>query len=155
MTNSLLESNFCTNAGSFIAISSPAPKKFKYHLRHRLRYLLTLFRPMTGQHIEYREGRNISSTARYASINNRLMVEQSCRDNIESIAYILVYFLKGSLLWQSLHWNTKKDKCDAIMKKKMEVSSDILCSGLPREFQYLLDEIREIFRDLIMFDWSK
>ena len=122
------------------------------------------FDPKTGQHIEYHEGRNISGTARYASINNHLGVEQSRRGDMESIAYILVYFLKGSLPWQSLHGNTKKDKYDAIMKKKMEVSSDILCSGLPREFQYFLDEIRrldftdqpryslyrEIFRDLFI-----
>ena len=102
------------------------------------------FDPKTGQHIEYREGRNISGTARYASINNHLGVEQSRRDDMESIAYILVYFLKGSLPWQSLHGNTKKDKYDAIMKKKMEVSSDILCSGLAREFQHFFDEIRRL-----------
>ena len=132
--------------------------------------------PKTGQHIEYREGRNISGTARYASINNHLGVEPSRRDDMESIAYMLIYFLKGQLPWQSLQGRTKKEKYDAIMKRKMEVPTDELCSGLPREFQFFIDDIRrldftdtpryslyrEIFRDLFiregyvydyLYDW--
>jgi serine/threonine protein kinase len=100
--------------------------------------------PKTQKHIEYREGKNISGTARYASINNHLGIEPSRRDDLESLAYILIYFLKGSLPWQSMQGKTKKEKYDSIMKKKMATKSEDLCAGIPREFKYFLDEVRKL-----------
>ena len=44
------------------------------------------------QHISYKENRHLVGTVRNASINVHLGIEQSRRDDIESVDYVLVYF---------------------------------------------------------------
>jgi serine/threonine protein kinase len=97
----------------------------------------------SGQHIPYRENRNLVGTVRYASINAHLGIEQSRRDDIEGIGYVLVYFYLGRLPWQSKQ-DKGKPQNNKIMEKKLVTPPEILCKQMPMEFSYYFHYCRNL-----------
>ena len=98
--------------------------------------------PKTMQHIPYVDKKNLTGTARYASINTHCGIEQSRRDDLESLGYVLMYFNRGSLPWSGLKAATKKQKYEKIMEKKISTPIDVLCRGYPQEFSTFLNYTR-------------
>ena len=87
-----------------------------------------------GNHIEYRNTTNFTGSLRYSSIRNHKGIEQSRRDDLESIGYMLIFFLNGKLPWQGLRGSTKSKRSTNIFNIKKNISLQDLCEHLPKEF---------------------
>lgn len=96
----------------------------------------------THTHIRYREDKKMVGTPRYVSINTHLGIEQSRRDDLEAIGYVLIYFLKKKLPWQGIKCDDRKLKYKKIMEKKLSVSIQELCYNLPIEFEKYFEYVR-------------
>ena len=88
--------------------------------------------------------KKLTGTARYASINALRGCEQSRRDDLEAIGYVLMYFLRGSLPWQGLHVNKGEDRYKKILLKKKGTSAEELCKTFPNEFAEYINYTRNL-----------
>ena len=61
--------------------------------------LAKCYKSSDGEHIPFWEGKNLTGTARYASLSTHLGYEQSRRDDLETIGHVIIYLLKGYLPW--------------------------------------------------------
>ena len=98
----------------------------------------------THQHIKFTVNKKLTGTARYASINALKGCEQSRRDDLEAIGYVLMYFLRGSLPWQGLQIQKGEDRYKKILQKKKATTAEELCKGFPKEFVDYINYTRNL-----------
>ena len=87
----------------------------------------------TFEHYAMKKNKKLTGTARYASINALRGNDQSRRDDLESVGYVLMYLLIGSLPWQGIDAKTKEEKYSKILYKKEITPPEELCKGYPEE----------------------
>lgn len=136
------------------------------------------FDPGFGRHIPLVQQKSaIIGTMRYLSVHAHQGFEHTRRDDLESLAYILIYFLCGSLPWQNIKAKSRKRQSESILKLKLTTPIEVLCKGQPDTFitflkytrsltfdarpdyEYLRAIFRQTFdfagyRDDCIFDWS-
>lgn len=96
----------------------------------------------TKEHVQYSENNKLTGTPRYASINNHNGIEQSRRDDIEAIGYMLVYIINKSLPWQGL--KKENGRYQNILDKKVQIPTNELCKNIPEEFKILIEYARKL-----------
>ena len=122
-------------------------KKKKNNLIYLIDFgLAKFYRDKNGAHIPMVNGKKIIGTVRYSSIHMHEGVEQSRRDDLESLGYIFVYFLKGRLPWQGLSSKTEttEEFYNILKKFKQNTSLDKLCKDIPEEFKNYLEYCRKL-----------
>lgn len=102
------------------------------------------------EHIKQKQGTSFTGTVRYSSINALQRMATSRRDDVESLAYVMIYFLKGRLPWQqvgkpiNVTTITAKQRKERVLEMKMSIPLEELCNGLPIEIVKFLDHCRKL-----------
>uniref|UniRef100_A0A5B6ZZ22 non-specific serine/threonine protein kinase n=1 Tax=Davidia involucrata TaxID=16924 RepID=A0A5B6ZZ22_DAVIN len=93
----------------------------------------------TGLHVEYDQRPDVfRGTVRYASVHAHLGRTGSRRDDLESLAYTLIFLLRGRLPWQGYQG---ENKGFLVCKKKMATSPENLCSFCPQPFRLFVEYV--------------
>ena len=103
----------------------------------------------TGKHIKFTELKKFTGTILYASVNALRFKEQSRRDDLESIGYMLIHLMKGSLPWQRIKVNNKKESYLKISEIKKHINPEKLCENLPGEMIDYINYVRRIIINLL------
>ncbi|KAJ6229206.1 casein kinase 1-like protein [Anaeramoeba flamelloides] len=98
----------------------------------------------THKQNKFKNNCDLVGTVRYSSINTHMGIEQSRRDDLESIGYMIIYFLKGRLPWQGFKVINNKERHKLVGDKKIDTSLKVLCEGLPEEFVFYLDYCKDL-----------
>ena len=91
-----------------------------------------------GQHIKFKNKKHTLGNRHYISINIHEKKQASRRDDIESLGYNMIYFLKGKLPWTNIK------KSDLILEKKKETNLDELCENCPIEFKSFIEYAKKL-----------
>ncbi len=97
-----------------------------------------------SKHYKIKNNLSFVGTLRYASLNSHKGIRQSRRDDLESMIYILIYFLKGKLPWQDIKAKQKEERHKMISEIKSKVTIESLCENLPSEFAELLTYVKKL-----------
>ena len=102
------------------------------------------YRSERGNHVKFSVTKQIVGTPRFCSINAMRGVEQSRRDDLESIMYLILYFIKGSLPWQGLKIDDKELRFKKITEIKKSSKLEDLCEGMPKEIFEFCQYIKKL-----------
>ena len=121
-------------------------KKSKLNIIHIIDFGLSIGYTdnFSEKHVEITENNPLRGTTRYLSINGHKGLTLSRKDELESIGYLLIYFLKGSLPWQNLTSSTTHSKIQLIFEKKLNTSIQELCLDLPSEFVDYFNAVKSL-----------
>lgn len=100
--------------------------------------------PHTGHHILPSTGRSLVGTAYYSSIPTHLGIQQTRRDDLEALGYLLISFAIGHLPWLGIQSKNLEQRHQSILRTKLDYSPQRLCQGLPDEFLRYLRYCRSL-----------
>ena len=114
------------------------------------------YRSDRGNHVKFSITKHIAGTPRFCSINAMRGVEQSRKDDLESLSYLILYFLRGSLPWQGLKITSKSKRFKTITNIKKSAKLEELCENFPPEILLFCKYTRKLgFEENPKYEYMK
>ena len=98
----------------------------------------------TGKHLKFNFTGKLTGTVRFASANALRGGEQSRKDDLESIAYMIIFFMRGKLPWQGVTGTKKMERYLKIYKMKKNVTPEDLCKSLPPQMAEFTKYVKQL-----------
>ena len=98
----------------------------------------------TGKHIKMSELKKFTGSITFASANSLRLLEQSRRDDLESLGYMLIYLMKGNLPWQKIKVDNKKESYLKVAQIKKYYTPEKLCRDLPKEMAEYMRYVKNL-----------
>ena len=110
----------------------------------------------TGKHKKFGFTGKLTGTTKYSSANTIRGVEQSRKDDLISVAYMIIFFMKGNLPWQDIDSEDEANKFTKIYLMKKNIKEDELCAGLPTEIYKFLKYVQNLdFEEKPNYDYLR
>ncbi|CAK92946.1 unnamed protein product (macronuclear) [Paramecium tetraurelia] len=103
-----------------------------------------IYRDAQGNILPFRDNASFIGTTRYASIAAHKGHELSRKDDIESLIYVLLYFMKGQLPWQNMQNVSDEERTVKVGEMKMNMDPRELCKDVPIEFAKILEYLKQL-----------
>ncbi|CAD8100822.1 unnamed protein product [Paramecium sonneborni] len=103
-----------------------------------------VYRDKHGNIHPFRDNTSFIGTTRYASIAAHKGYELSRKDDIESLIYVLLYFMKGQLPWQNMQNVSDEERTSKVGEMKMSIDPKELCKDVPNEFAIILEYLKQL-----------
>jgi len=97
--------------------------------------------PTTYLHAPYTTKHSFVGTLSFASVNGQQGHAQSRRDDLESLAYTIIFLACGDLPWTT---DSIYNNHEAVLRKKMSIVAEELCEGLPPPFSKFISYVRSL-----------
>jgi len=102
------------------------------------------FRMDDVDHIPFREGKHLTGTERYASVWTHQGEEQSRRDDLMSLGYVMVFLIRQTLPWVDPGGATRATRQANILRIKQKTTIEELCLGLPPGFVHYFRTVQAL-----------
>jgi serine/threonine protein kinase len=97
-----------------------------------------------GHHVSFQSHCLRAGSSSYASINSHIGIRLSRRDDLESLGYMAVWLIQGSLPWQQKNKCNDNKKWQIVFNLKRSISEDELFTGCPKQFKTFFIYVRSL-----------
>ena len=92
----------------------------------------------TGKHLPFIKNNKVFGTALFLSSNNLKGIEQTRKDELESLGLVFIYLSTGTLPWAKIKYKSMEQALEKINDIKSKISNQELCKGMPKEmYEYM------------------